>query len=116
MSELTVAERVANGVAWLDENRPGWLGDIRIERIDIASGCNCILGQTFGRYEDSPESARWAEGYSFIAVDRGFMGSALTVERVEDDERALADEWKRVIAARRETKMDLNARAAATDA
>lgn len=115
MSEqLTIEQRVANGAAWLDENRPGWLGDIDVNRIDISSGCNCILGQAFGHYSDSPEEARWDDG--FIAADRGFIAAGVH-SLVADDEEALADEWRRVISARRETAADLKARSgAATDA
>lgn len=41
------AERVAKGVAWLDENYPGWFDVIDLDTLDIAACDRCVLGQVY---------------------------------------------------------------------
>lgn len=41
----TVEERVAKGAAWLDENHDGWIEEVELDRLDLGSECNCVLGQ-----------------------------------------------------------------------
>lgn len=43
----TIAERVAAGVAWLDQNRPGWVQRINLDTLDLGDPCQCVLGQEF---------------------------------------------------------------------
>jgi hypothetical protein len=63
---LTPEQRVANGAAWLDEDRPGWESKIDLARLDIASGIDCICGQVFA---DLASSDHWMSGY-FAVVGR----------------------------------------------
>jgi hypothetical protein len=53
MSEI-LKQRVASGITWLDENRPGWLDRIDLDRLDLSSPCRCILGQEW--LDESPEA------------------------------------------------------------
>lgn len=43
-------ERVANGVALLDEHRPGWDRDVDLDNFKLSSCDECVLGQLYGRY------------------------------------------------------------------
>lgn len=47
MTELTITERVANGAAWLDENKPGWERIIELADLKLENTCQCVLGQLF---------------------------------------------------------------------
>ncbi|MEV4271960.1 hypothetical protein [Micromonospora aurantiaca (nom. illeg.)] len=44
-------ERVELGMAWLDARHPGWHDLIDLDRLDVASPCNCLLGQTLGAWD-----------------------------------------------------------------
>jgi hypothetical protein len=103
----TVAERVAKGVKWLDANAPGWDLNIDLNRFDLGSGCGCVLGQTFGRYEGAPlfigEDCPWPLGKrDHVAVANGFFADPFSDDDSDgsDDWADLEDEWWRVIKAR----------------
>lgn len=49
-AELTVDERVRNGVAFLDEHVPGWREKVDPAALDQESVCRCVLGQLFGTW------------------------------------------------------------------
>jgi hypothetical protein len=90
---MMVAERVARGVAKMDQHYPGWWRKIDCGTLNIMSPCNCILGQVnpgvgvigflhgLNKLEIKPTPG--------IPFDYGFSGSTNT-----------AAEWKRVIAHR----------------
>lgn len=46
----TTEARVGEGAKWLDRHKPGWLGQINLNRLDLATCGECVLGQTFGDY------------------------------------------------------------------
>lgn len=99
----SVAERVAAGAAWLDQNRPGWDDRIDLTRLILSSPCQCILGQLDGDYDQVPEIASGeidplALGFN---ADPRSAGTGRWSERVVDDFLALESEWKRVINVRR---------------
>ncbi len=88
-----IAARVAAGAQWLDDNVPGWVDLIDLDRLDLRSTCRCVLGQLFDDYDFAPRDARWYSGdYGFDAV-----GDHLTAEYV-----ALTDAWTRLITTRRQ--------------
>lgn len=93
----SIEERVAKGVEWLDANRPLWIREIDLYRLEMSSPCNCVLGQTFGNWWDRPDEL--AHDWPF-----GFSMRDLPDEFADDDEAydALTAEWRRVITARRE--------------
>ena len=52
-NDISIADRVAAGVAYLDqlEADPNWwVGRIDVDRLDIAHVFNCVLGQIYGSY------------------------------------------------------------------
>lgn len=121
----TVHQRVAAGAAWLDEHWPAWV-DAVTQPIDMASGCGCVLGQVAcdadtdgdGSYIDVAQSTATprAPGHEPVlsafgltdpltvaeATALGFhaLGDGLDCWDIDDDRR-LAAEWTRLIAARK---------------
>jgi len=39
---------VERGAALLDERKPGWDRKIDLDTLNLADGCNCVLGQVYG--------------------------------------------------------------------
>ena len=43
---------IQNGIAWLDENRPGWKlkvqAYIQVDKFNMIMPCNCVIGATDG--------------------------------------------------------------------
>lgn len=101
----TISERVARGTAWLDENRPGWIDEIDLDRLLMSSPCNCVLGQLYGNYFEviwgDPVAPRPPDGRShgFNAYDAYDLGGTASQLAEYDDLHA---EWVRVITERRE--------------
>lgn len=97
MPELTVEQRVANGVEWLDERWPEWVRAINLDDLDLADSCNCVLGQRRGDFDEALDS----EDMSLDdAVRNGFYAGHPSQNR--DAYVALNAMWRRVIEARRE--------------
>src|SRR5882757_5718389 len=104
---VQVSERVAAGVAWLDENVPGWPAKIDLDELDMGSPSCCVLGQVYGSYWRSPlvshvdcaceessiECARECDGSA--ALPLGFAGDPWLTNC-----GPCQAEWVRVITAR----------------
>lgn len=105
MPDLTIAQRVEAGAAWLDEHKPGWWHTINLDTLDIGSSCNCVLGQTYGDYTESPFLARWDadDWQNYLGAVRGFNSSAdvETREQEQADIAALTVAWRTLIEERR---------------
>lgn len=99
MSLPTIAERVAAGAQWLNDNVPDWWQRIDLDRLDVRSECRCVLGQIYGHYSVAPKTAWWSDpdhGYGkWLADWRGFDTAT------DDEVEALTAEWRRVIEAHR---------------
>lgn len=100
------AARVEAGAAWLDETVPNWERRVDDTMLDLASGCNCILGQVFKVAAAPFTGYEWATrtftGYEHYlpvasgwAVEHGFL--------VDKDETAeeLDDAWLDLMDTRR---------------
>lgn len=48
--DLPLDERVERGALHLDEHIPGWANKINLERFQISSAENCVIGQLYGDY------------------------------------------------------------------
>ena len=97
---MTIAERVAAGAALLDEHRPGWDGQIDLERLSLPSTCDCILGQIFPDTDDG-DDGYWA---GLADHDLGILTSdrACALGFASDyGYKPLEAEWTRVITERR---------------
>jgi hypothetical protein len=103
MADLTVAQRVEAGAAWLDEHKPGWWQTIDLDTLDIRSDCNCVLGQTYGNYCDAPLGSRYHRN-KYLGDVRGFNSDESTHS---DDDAELADyaaltaAWRALVEERR---------------
>src|SRR4051794_1029479 len=75
----------------LDEIRPGWHNEISLDRLDLASYEECVLGQLYGRY-DPMRDDHLAEPFGVLtAFAFAPWFSRLTAWRVEIAERRAAD-------------------------
>lgn len=97
----TIEARVTRGAQLLDERLPGWVDRIDLDRLNLASSCNCILGQKFGDYLDGIDALFNCQNTD--AINHGFDAfedEGADAEAAEYE--ALTAEWRRVILARRE--------------
>lgn len=105
---LTIAERVAKGVQYMDEYGPeNWLDLIDLEALDIANTHYCIFGQVFaGTDPEGYSSSGW---YNHIGEFEENTNEADTrdygLDGPYDETEALTDEWERVIMDRRANAM-----------
>lgn len=92
----TIAGRVADGAALLDEHKPGWWQKVDLDHLDLHDCEACILGQLFGHYDAGLPGLILSHE---AATACGFAESGYFV--TECDYPSLTAEWRRVIIARR---------------
>lgn len=89
---------VERGAALLDERLPGWEDKIDLERLDLASTCNCVLGQLH-RKRGRPGHRNYYAGLNELGITTpsryGF--SVWSGGRFE----SLTEAWRRLITRRR---------------
>lgn len=56
--------RIIKGARWLDKNKPGWRDTVVLNKLNLASGCACVLGQVFDQearevYADMARDDTW---------------------------------------------------------
>lgn len=88
---------VLDAACLLDEHVPGWRKKIDLGRLDIASPCNCIMGQLYGR----PGTTGYKEGIEAI-YGEGAYDRLSSLEDVPHSTRAFymgdaEDAWRAVI-------------------
>ena len=81
---LTTAQRVDNGIAWLDYRRPNWRNRINWAALDMASMNDCVLGQTGGWSDPRREVPYGLSHYGF----KNDLDSGITYEELDT-------EWRR---------------------
>jgi hypothetical protein len=90
MPVLTIAQRVDNGIALLDEKVPSWQDKVDPSTLTLSRIDACVLGQLFGSYYDGAEQLGF-DPESKQASDLGFF--------LKDDEhryityQQLTEEW-----------------------
>lgn len=110
MSALTVRERVARGVALLDERGPeSWRDKIDPARLNVASGLDCVLGQVFGDYITGRQAMgltgdEWQYGFDAASPPRRELPAGNPIAQFEEclagavairlDYLDLAREWR----------------------
>lgn len=99
----TISERVARGARLMDEREPGWFKRVDVDRLDMLSPRDDVLGQTWDGPVpswSSPSSthydALFPDPVNEVASGYGFDGKS------RRELTLLGEEWKRVILARRE--------------
>lgn len=101
VTDMTPAQRVANGVDWLDENGPAeWWDLIDYGRLNITDGKACVLGQVFA---DAASEVGMTSGYMYAgmpAFSGGHPNANGDTQRhgfcaldKHDDALALREEW-----------------------
>jgi hypothetical protein len=67
----SLASRVRAGVAFLDENKPGWHEYVIPYALNMASGCDCVLGQVYGDFYVA-QDALFGDDFEAQTVRLGF--------------------------------------------
>jgi hypothetical protein len=103
-------EEVAQGAAWLDQNRPGWEFKLDLAELNLSSAHTCVLGQIDGNFwetlskmhRDGDDGAQFELSW---AAERGFF--VITDEtKWAEGARAynqLTDAWRDLIKHRFDT-------------
>jgi hypothetical protein len=100
LAATPVAARVAAGASLLDQAAPGWEDRINLDRLNIASGTQCILGQLYGMYDRGQDVLR----------DRGYLDQGPSLALLgftagyPNTGAGLKAAWKEAILARRHAK------------
>ena len=84
-------ERVTKGHQWLDQNYPGWKEKIDLDTLELSSCLNCVLGQLYGHFDNSPfaeDGPEYLHGKEF-GFDR-FIGQVVTFGDLQE-------EWEKVL-------------------
>lgn len=105
----TIAERVAAGAAWLDEHEPGWVDLIDLDKLNLASGCRCILGQLESPRLDpdyDPPDTAYVEALDHYGVadpdGLGFNVEPALPRQIRHEQfQALTAAWRELIQQRR---------------
>lgn len=97
MTAPDYAARAAAGAAYLDQHRPGWAGQINLDWLDLASECDCVLGQLSN---DGYQGMRRELGLD--PGDAVTLGFSLGAGRPWEDWTLLDDAWAAEITRRRE--------------
>lgn len=101
----SIDERVARGVALLDEKESGWREKVDADRLDMGTCNNCIFGQVYGNIAIGLRKMGLVDGdLKFIAYDEddpGFQHGILTLNMGNYDPAGdfslLTDAWKRAL-------------------
>lgn len=90
MTVIDYAARVARGIALMDEKWPNWATEIDLDRLDIASGVNCMTAQ-YAQKDGSRRS--YLTGQCLLGLDdsayeaHGFNAESLSAGETEEYDR-----------------------------
>lgn len=90
---LSVSERVANGAALLDANKPDWWKVVDLDTLDQFSNYKCVVGQNYGRYAVGCD----ALGRPNFNDDLDAFKNWSHYHAYDGNVEASTREWKRVI-------------------
>jgi hypothetical protein len=99
------ADKVAAGVALLDETAPEWRATITSEKLDMTDPFRCVLGLTFGEYWSAASYYSGIQRPNFDGIMRWAAARGFTVyvdvdDYVCDDDSDWDDlnaEWRNVL-------------------
>lgn len=100
-------DRIAKGVAVLNERKPGWTKYIDTRSLNLASPSQCVLGQSFGTYfvgvtmlfggqvdvDDDARRDMAVEHGFYIPTPRDAAYGSVGWMRLTNDYHALTTEW-----------------------
>jgi hypothetical protein len=87
------AVRVTSGAARLTERRPGWFWEIDLNRLDLKSTTDCVLGQLWDSYDEGVD----ALSFDWPDDDRHHGFDAYADDYTPHAFSRLRQEWIRVI-------------------
>jgi hypothetical protein len=93
--ETTLAERVAAGASWLDQNQSGWEERIDPVRLDLSDAEDCILGQLYGGFYYAPVELDATYRYGFD-IDTRSAAHGRSIDRFDQ----LTEAWRQLLAER----------------
>lgn len=97
---LTMQERVQAGIKYLDSDLSvgDWRELIDLEKLDMSSELDCIIGQVFGNFRDHFGIGFWGditEDHESVALGFAYPDSKYNRELYLE----LEDEWRKVLSA-----------------
>ena len=91
MTIYEMKANIQNGIAWLEENRPGWRPKVKAKidngRFNMMFPCDCILGAIDGNYHNALNLLRM-NGVPIDVIRHGFALPFTEVEQIADIEYA----------------------------
>ena len=103
MPQLTVKQRVANGVKLLNKEVPNWRKKINLKTFDANDPQKCVLAQVFGDYYNGVNFLGLPPSDSYDPEkSHGFWPENAQTD--PNDAKNLNKEWKRVIAQPKKSK------------
>lgn len=107
----SVEGAVAKGAAWLDENKPGWIDMINIQKLEMSNCLRCALGQIFRNYRnviDCHQDGDFYKGWKSVEWSRehGFEKEKVSMSGLSREVAysTLTLVWKKLILSRRATR------------
>lgn len=98
---------VNRGIEFLDTHIPGWEDDIDMEKLNMSSQCNCVVGQLLGFYRALHTVFPHAAKGSYYGFDIPTDVSFNQLPFVDNLWGALEDVWKERINAKVANKEQL---------
>ena len=92
--------RIKAGIAFLNVVKPNWLKEIDLEKLDLSNGNTCIIGESFGNYE---EGLNQLEINDIVAEKLGFCESTKdgdvdsSLPSLKPKYKALTAAWKKTL-------------------
>ena len=88
-------KHIARGMNLLEQKEPQWIERINVERLDINSYFDCVLGQVFGEFDEgvikleldlagtaNKTATSWSHGFRPILLEDGQRLTNLWVETI----------------------------------
>lgn len=86
-------KQIQQGIAYLNEQRPGWVQRLDLDLLEMENGECCVLGQLGGDFLDALELFRLSEEES---IQLGFLLDSSrypTKQDLSKDYSILTEEW-----------------------
>lgn len=88
MKKIKIADRVSNGMRWLDENFPGWESRIDLKTLDLSDEYECICGQVFEKNGKRIYQSGFSYAYNGLFAQANSWISAIVPRGPDKEERA----------------------------
>ena len=96
---MTIADRVQNGINFLDKERPGWYDAIDLDQLNMTHTYLCIVGQVYG---DRDPTFTLFSFYKIIGDYKNAVEMGFDTGGTDEAYSELENEWKNRITQIRE--------------